>query len=100
MGYISKGCQQEVVRASDGAHSTTKTMLYNHLRAGVAFEELKKLHDEAAKAGDGGWGPEGRLATYAGAAVGLVHSVEDAGALVERLRGEASTIIKELNDIA
>ncbi|KAJ4378125.1 hypothetical protein N0V83_000958 [Neocucurbitaria cava] len=117
---ISKGYQQEVVRASDGAHSTTKTMLYNHLRgtfgwpeqysprgiinkswhdqqAGVGFEKLKQRHDEAAQSGDSGWGPEGRLATYAGAAVGLVHSVEDAGVLVERLRSEATGIIRELN---
>jgi nitronate monooxygenase len=116
---ISKGYQREVVRASDAAKSTTRTMLYNHLRetmgwpeqysprgivnqswhdqqAGVAFEELKLRHDEAMKSGDEGWGPEGRLATYAGAAVGLVHSVEDAGALVERLRGEATSIMRDL----
>ncbi|KAM5354021.1 hypothetical protein ACJ41O_000671 [Fusarium nematophilum] len=116
---VSRGYQQEVVRASDGAHCTTRTMLYNHLRgtmgwpeqysprgivnqswhdhqAGVAFEELKRRHDEAAKSGDKGWGPEGRLATYAGAAVGLVHGVEDAGVLVERIRAEAKDIMKEL----
>jgi len=118
---ISKGYQNEVVRATDGAQSTTKTMLYNHLRgtmgwpeqysprgivnkswhehqAGVPFEELKERHDEAAKAGDEGWGPDGRLATYAGAAIGLVHSVEDAGVLVKRLQDETITIIKNLHD--
>ncbi|KAI4943480.1 hypothetical protein J4E91_009390 [Alternaria rosae] len=118
---ISKGYQNEVVRATDGAQSTTKTMLYNHLRgtmgwpeqysprgitnkswhdhqAGVPFEELKKRHEEAEKLGDAGWGPEGRLATYAGAAVGLVHSVEDAGSLVKRLQEEATTIVKGLHD--
>jgi nitronate monooxygenase len=120
---ISKGYQNEVVRATDGAQSTTKTMLYNHLRgtmgwpeqysprgitnkswhdhqAGVSFEELKRLHDEAEKPGDAGWGPEGRLATYAGAAVGLVHSVEDAGSLVKRLQDEAKAIIRGLHDDA
>ncbi|CAN9081913.1 unnamed protein product [Alternaria sp. RS040] len=119
---ISKGYQNEVVRATDGAQSTTKTMLYNHLRgtmgwpeqysprgitnkswhdhqAGVSFEELKKLHDEAEKSGDAGWGPEGRLATYAGAAVGLVHSVEDAGSLVKRLQDEARAVIGSLHEI-
>lgn len=117
---ISRGYQNEVVRATDGAQSTTKTMLYNHLRgtlgwheqysprgitnkswhdhqAGVPFEELKKLHEEAEKSGDAGWGPEGRLATYAGAAVGLVHSVEDAGSLVKTLQDEAKTIVQGLH---
>ncbi|KAI4656027.1 hypothetical protein J4E93_000743 [Alternaria ventricosa] len=117
---ISKGYQNEVVRATDGARSTTKTMLYNHLRgtvgwpeqysprgitnkswcdhrAGVPFEELKKLHEKAEKSGDAGWGPEGRLATYAGAAVGLVHSVEDAGSLVKRLQDETKAIIQGLH---
>ncbi|RGP79224.1 hypothetical protein FLONG3_2660 [Fusarium longipes] len=116
---ISKGYQQEVVRATDGAQCTTRTMLYNHLRgtmgwpeqysprgivnqsfhdhqAGVEFEELKKRHDEALQAGDKGWGPEGRLATYAGAAVGLVHDVQDAGVIVERVQSEAKEIIVDL----
>ncbi|KAE8349277.1 hypothetical protein BDV28DRAFT_160624 [Aspergillus coremiiformis] len=102
---ISRGYQGEIVRASDGAVSTTRTLLYNHLRgtmgwpeeysprtiinrsfvehqAGRSFEELKKCHDEAARAGDAGWGPEGRLATYAGASVGLIHGVKDAAAIV------------------
>ena len=119
---IKKGYQNEVVRASNAAHNTTRTQLYNHLRgtfgwpeqysprgivnkswqehqAGVSFEELKQRHDEAATSGDEGWGPEGRLATYAGAAIGLVHNVEDAGLLVERLRTEAKDIIKHLGDL-
>lgn len=116
---IKKGYQNEIVRANDAAKNTTRTQLYNHLRgtmgwpehwsprgivnktwhdhqAGVPFEELKQRHDEAVKAGDGAWGPEGRTATYAGAAIGLVHDVEDAGVLVERMRKEAQQIIKAL----
>ncbi|KAM0561417.1 hypothetical protein ACHAPJ_003298 [Fusarium lateritium] len=116
---ISKGYQQEVVRATDGAQCTTRTMLYNHLRgtmgwpeqysprgivnqswhdhqAGVNFEELKKRHDEATQSGDKGWGPEGRLATYAGAAVGLVQDVSEAGVIMERVQTEAKEIIIEL----
>ncbi|KAK1249715.1 hypothetical protein MKX08_009718 [Trichoderma sp. CBMAI-0020] len=103
---ITKGYQDEVVRASDGAKNTLRTHLYNHLRgtfgwpdifaprtlinrswidheAGVPFEKLQALHDEAAKSGDAGWGPEGRLATYVGAGVGLVRDVKDAGVIVE-----------------
>lgn len=95
-------------------------MLYNHLRgtigwpeqysprgivnqsfhdhqAGVEFEELKKRHDEAVHSGDKGWGPEGRLATYAGAAVGLIHDVQDAEAIVKNVQGEAKEIITNLS---
>ncbi|KAJ4133824.1 hypothetical protein NW768_005413 [Fusarium equiseti] len=116
---ISKGYQQEVVRATDGAKCTTRTMLYNHLRgtmgwpeqysprgivnqsfhdhlAGVDFEELKRRYDEAVKTGDKGWGPGGRLATYAGAAVGLVHDVRDAGDIVREVQGEAKEIMTGL----
>ncbi|RGP61784.1 hypothetical protein FSPOR_9781 [Fusarium sporotrichioides] len=116
---ISKGYQQEVVRATDGAQCTAKTMLYNHLRgtmgwpeqysprgivnqsfydhkAGVDFEELKKRHDEAVESGDKGWGPDGRLATYAGAAVGLVHDVQEAGVIVKRVQSEVKEIIADL----
>jgi nitronate monooxygenase len=118
---IKKGYQDEVVRASDAAKSTTRTQLYNHLRgtfgwpeqysprgivnkswedhqAGVPFEELKKRHDEAAKTGDDAWGPGGRSATYAGAAIGLVHSVESAGVLVQHIREDAKSIINRLRD--
>lgn len=109
---ISRGYQDEIVRASDGAASTTRTLLYNHLRGtigwpeeysprtiinrsfvekqeGKSFEELKKLHDEATKAGDGGWGPEGRLATYAGASIGLIHDVKHAEDIVRDIRADA-----------
>ena len=116
---ISKGYQQEIVRATDGGVTTTRTMIYNHLRgtmgwpeqfsprglinksfiehqAGVPFEKLQALYEDAAKTGDSGWGPEGRLATYAGTAVGLVKSVDGAGDIVKQTREEASDIIKSL----
>ncbi|GIJ92094.1 hypothetical protein Asppvi_011069 [Aspergillus pseudoviridinutans] len=106
---INPGYQREIVRASDGAVTTTRTLLYNQLRGttgwpeeysprtiinksfiehqgGRSFEELKKLHDEALKAGDSGWGPEGRLATYAGASIGLIHEVKDAATIVQDVR--------------
>lgn len=114
---ISRGYQAEIVRASEGAVSTTRTLLYNHLRgtfgwpesysprgivnrsfaehqAGRPFEELKREHDEALKMGDRGWGPEGRLATYAGAGVGLIHGVEGAGGIVERVRREVQERVR------
>jgi nitronate monooxygenase len=118
---ISKGYQQEVVRATDGARSTVRTTLYNQLKgtnwpkqysprgivnqswhnhqAGTPFDELKRVHDEAALAGDSGWGPEGRLSTYAGASIGLVRSVEPAGKLVEQLRRETSDKLRRLSKL-
>ncbi|GFF73096.1 nitronate monooxygenase [Aspergillus lentulus] len=106
---INPGYQREIVRASDGAVTTARTLLYNKLRgtkrwpeeysprtiinksfieyqAGRPFEELKKLHDEALKAGDSGWGPEGRLATYAGASIGLIHEIKDAATIIRDVR--------------
>jgi nitronate monooxygenase len=116
---ISTGYQREIVRASDGAVSTTRTLLYNQLRgtvgwpeeysprtiinksfiehqAGRPFDELKKLHDEAVKAGDAGWGPEGRLATYAGAAIGLIHDVKDAERIVQDVQEE---VLQRLSNV-
>ncbi|KAI9738047.1 MAG: hypothetical protein M1818_005475 [Claussenomyces sp. TS43310] len=118
---IRRGYQNEIVRASDGAVTTTRTLLYNHLRgtfgwpaeysprtiinqsyleqqAGGAFEELKRRHDEALKLGDRGWGPEGRLATYAGASVGLIHEVRDAGDIVREAREDALERIRSVGD--
>lgn len=117
---ISRGYQNEIVRASDGAVNTTRTLLYNHLRGtygwpaeyvprtiinksyvehqegGVAFEKLKELHDEAMKKGDEGWGPDGRLATYAGASIGLIHDVKAAEEIVRDVRENASQRIRSL----
>lgn len=119
---ISKGYQDEVVRATDGAKSTTRTMLYNHLRgtvgwpeqfsprgivnqswhdhqAGIDFQELKRRHDEATLTGDKGWGPDGRVATYAGAGVGLIHGIEEASVLVQRLQQETKSIFRDLGGV-
>jgi nitronate monooxygenase len=116
---IGTGYQREIVRASDGGVSTTRTLLYNQLRgtvgwpeeysprtiinesfiehqAGRPFDELKKLHDEAVKAGDAGWGPEGRLATYAGAAIGLIHDVKDAERIVQDVQEE---VLQRLSNV-
>ncbi|KAJ5106560.1 hypothetical protein N7456_003235 [Penicillium angulare] len=115
---ISRGYQNEVVRASDGAANTTRTLLYNHLRgtfgwpaeysprtiinksyiehqSGAAFDELKGLHDEALKAGDNGWGPNGRLATYAGASIGLIHNVANAAEIVRGVQEDTVKRIRE-----
>lgn len=117
---ISRGYQDEVLRASDSGASTVRTHLYNHLRGtfgwpeqfaprtvinkswtehkeGVPFDELKKRHDEAAKSGDAGWGPDGRLATYVGSAVGLVRDVKPAGEIISATREEATGIFHSIS---
>lgn len=116
---LAKGYQNEVIRATDGATSTVRTQLYNHLKglfgwpehwsprgvinkswtehqAGVDFDELRKRHDELSAQGDAAWGPDGRVATYAGAAVGLVRSVNKATDIVETTRNDATAIINLL----
>ena len=113
---ISKGYQEEIVRASDGAANTTRTLLYNHLRGtfgwpkpyaprtiinrtfiehkdGASFEELQKLHDEAAARGDEAWGPEGRVATYASASIGLIKDVRSAGRIVRDAQRDALALL-------
>ena len=106
---IAAGYRRHVLTASDGGQSTVRTQLYNHLRgtmdwpagfdarglanrswwdnvAGVPFERNRELHEEARKLGDAAWGPEGRMATYAGTGVGLVREVMGAGEIVGEVR--------------
>lgn len=113
---LPRGYQQEVVNAGEGATSTTRTLLYNHLQgiygwpkelsprvvlnrtwdehlSGVEFDELKRKYDEAKKTGDAGYGRDGRLATYAGAGIGLIRQVKDAGRIVEDIRRDVGGIL-------
>ena len=119
---IAKGYRDEVVRAKDGGQGTVKTQLYNHLRgtmnwppgyearglankswvdhkSGMTFEENRKLYGEAVKKGDDGWGEHGRLATYAGTAVGLINDVQAAGEIVRNIRAQTEQVIKRTSEI-
>lgn len=114
---IAKGYMNEVIRASDGGVNTARTKVYDQLRgttqwpshynargilnqsfhdhhAGMTFEENKKLHDEATKSGDAGWGVEGRITTYAGTGIGLVKSVMKAGDIVREVQQQALQQLK------
>ncbi|KID96181.1 2-nitropropane dioxygenase precursor, partial [Metarhizium majus ARSEF 297] len=98
---ISKGYQNELYNHLRGTfgwpeHFSPRTLVNRSWRdheAGVQFDRLKELHDESAKTGDAGWGPEGRLATYVGAAVGLVRRVDDAAVIVRETRDQARAIL-------
>jgi nitronate monooxygenase len=114
---INPGHQRHVLKASDGGQNTVRTQLYNHLRgtmnwpepfnarglinqswrdheAGVPFERNKELYAKATNMGRRGWGPDGRMATYAGTGVGLVNAILPAGDIVREVRdGVRDTLI-------
>ena len=106
------GYRQALLQAQEGGFNTARTKVYDQLRgttawpkkynargvlnqsyydhhAGVSFEENKKLHDEALRQGDAGWGANGRVTTYAGTGVGLIKAVMEAGDIVREVQGEA-----------
>ncbi|KAB2578514.1 FAR-17a/AIG1-like protein [Lasiodiplodia theobromae] len=113
---IAAGYRAEVVRASDGGAATARTKVYDQLRGttdwpegyngrgvlnrswedaanGVPFEENKRLYEAAMELGDAGWGPQGRMTTYAGTAVGLVKGVMAAREIVDEVREGARQVL-------
>ena len=116
---VAQGYREAVLAAKDGGQTTERTKLYDQLRGttdwpaqyggrgvlndsyhdaakGLAFDENKKLHDEALKKGDGGWGDKARLTTYAGAGVGLVKEIKSAAAITEEVREGAKEIMSRI----
>lgn len=117
---IARGYQAEVLRASDGGRNTVRSTVYDRVRGisgwperydgrgvinesyvdavekGLSDEENKRLYDEETKKGDDGWGPTGRMTTYAGTGVGLVRETLPAGAIVEGVRNEAEDVIRNM----
>lgn len=108
---VSNGYREEVVRASDGGLRTVRSRVYDALRGtnhwperfggrGVlnaswdhwerygeeGMGENKQYYEKAMKEGDAGWGPQGRMTTYAGTGVGLIRQVKPAMAIVEEVR--------------
>ena len=115
---IAKGYRDAVFGASDGGQTTERTKLYDTLRGttdwplvyggrgvlnesyfdaakGVGIQENKRLHDEALKNGDQGWGEKARLTTYAGTGVGLVREVKGAAAITQEVRDDAKRILQQ-----
>jgi len=54
-----------------------------------------EMYKEAMKLGDSGWGPEGRMTTYAGTGVGLVKEVIPAGDIVKSVQQEAKEVLQK-----
>ena len=115
---IAKGYQNEILRVGDGGVSTVFTKVYDTVRgtrdwpvsyngrgvanltyldalSGMDDAENEALYGEAMQMGDEGWGPEGRMTTYAGTGVGLVREVKSAKEIVEELQRESLKILKE-----
>ncbi|PGH04744.1 hypothetical protein AJ80_08474 [Polytolypa hystricis UAMH7299] len=114
---ISKGYQNEVLRVSDGGVSTVRTTVYDRVRGinkwpqqydgrgvmnksfhdareGMSDEDNRKLYQEEILKGDEGWGPEGRMTTYAGTGIGLVKDIIPAGDIVEGVSRQAKAILE------
>jgi nitronate monooxygenase len=67
---------------------------------GMSFEENKKLHDEALKKGNDGWGENARLTTYAGTGVGLVRDIKPAAEVTRDVREHAVCTIERMRQIS
>lgn len=118
--HIHPTYQQAIIAASDGGQSTIRSKLFDNLRGpnvwpvaydgrsiimesfsdhenGVEIEEIRKRHNEAVKAEDGGFDEKGkgRAAMWAGTGVGFVKKVQPAAEIVEELRSAASKALKD-----
>lgn len=122
---LADGYRAEVVRAGDGGINTVRSRVYDTLRGtthwperfggrGVTnaswqdwekagetgLQENKQRYGEAMKMGDAGWGPQGRMTTYAGTGVGLVKDVKPAGTIVEELRDDCRNICARMSEVS
>ena len=118
--HIAKGYQDEVIRARDGGINTSRSKVYDILRGatnwpsqyngrgiinqsfldatnGGVTEENKRLYVEAMKMGNDGWGPQGRMTTYAGTGVGLIHGIKNAEAILDEIQKDVRRIQHRCN---
>lgn len=109
---IAPGYQNEILSASDGGSSTVRTKVYDQVRdihgwpeeyngrglinrtyieamEGMSEDQNREKYMEELEKGDDGYGPAGRLTTYAGTGVGLVKVVMPAEDIVNSIRQEA-----------
>lgn len=117
---IAQGYRAEVLRAADGGVSTVRSTVYDRVRGiygwperydgrgvinqsyvdaverGMSDEENRARYESELQKGDLGWGPGGRLTTYAGTGVGLVRETIPAAEIVQKCRQEAMDIIQRL----
>ena len=108
-----------VLAAGDGGQNTVRAKVFDELRGpniwpegydgrsilsesysdhigGVGMEEIRRLHADAAKGEDGGYGVDGkgRTAMWAGTGVGLVRREQGAAEIVEEVRREVGEALR------
>lgn len=117
---VAQGYRAEILRASDGGTSTVRSTVYDRVRGiggwpdrydgrgvinqsyidaaerGMNDEENRARYELELKKGDAGWGPDGRLTTYAGTGVGLVREIMPAADIVRNCLQEADNTIRWL----
>jgi nitronate monooxygenase len=119
---IAEGYREAVLDAADGGVHTQRVKLYDTLRGtrdwpgryggrgvlnesyyddqkGMSLEENQRRYDEAMQRGDDGWREGARLATYAGAGVGLAKGVKSAASITEEVREDAKVILKRASSV-
>lgn len=113
---IAYGYQKAIIDAWDGGVTTVRTDIYDKVRdihgwphgydgrglinktfldhlGGLSEVKNRELYREELNRGDEGYGPNGRLTTYAGTGVGLIKEVLSAGEIVKSLREGARKIL-------
>lgn len=115
---ISRGYQTEILRTSDGGVSTVRSTVYDRARgildwperyngrgvinqtyidsvkAGLGDSEIRYLYSKEADKGDDGWGPHGRMTTYAGTGVGLVKEILTAEQIFNKTLSETNVLLR------
>jgi nitronate monooxygenase len=115
---ISDGYRNAVLKAQDGGVNTARTTVYDKIRgtvgwpsiyngrgvlnqsfrdheSGMEEDENKRLYSEAVKMGDAGWGDRGRMTTYAGTGVGLIHKVVPAAEIVQEVLRDSRDCLRQ-----
>ncbi|QKX64811.1 uncharacterized protein TRUGW13939_11987 [Talaromyces rugulosus] len=115
---VAHGYQKAILDASDGGISTVRTTIYDKVRdihgwpdgydgrglinrtylddlGGLSEVKNRELYREELNRGDAGYGPKGRLTTYAGTGVGLIREIMSAGDIVKSMREGARKILNE-----
>ena len=116
---IAAGWQREITRLADGGVSTTRSTLCDRLKetkgwparydgraavnrghedeeSGMADGENVRLYREELEKGDSAWGASGRMVTYAGTGVGMIHDVRPAAAIVGEVRSQAREVLERV----
>jgi nitronate monooxygenase len=116
---IGPGYQNELLRVSDGGVSTVNTKVYDTVRgidgwpatytgrgvanmtyldhvSGMNDEENVAMYEKAKELGDNGWGPHGRMTTYAGTGIGLIREVKSVKEIIPEVGLPSRSILERI----